>query len=213
MSAPTTERLGQRASALPGGDNLYLSSTLTGEAACKVRNWPARIGGVLATAGGLVFRGDGSGILSAYDSESGELLWEFDPCGSVIAPPVTNHVGNTQYVAVVVGASYDDCDVGKIVAFSLYVDTELPEPPRRERTIPDQPALTSAAEEVRQGARLNHRFCCSCHGQRARGYRNADLRIMSGTVHEAFEEIVPGACCWDAGWTASRRTWTRRRAS
>ena len=172
---------------------------LTGETVWKVRNRTARIGGVLATAGGLVFQGDGSGTLSAYDGNSGELLWEFDAYGSIIAPPVTYQVGNTQYVAVVVGASYDYYDVGKIVAFSLHADAELPVPPKRDRAIPEQPALTASAEEIRRGDRMYHRFCSSCHGYRARGYRNADLRIMSGAVHEAFEEIVRGGLLLDLG--------------
>lgn len=47
---------------------------LTGETAWKARNRTATIGGVLATAGGLVFQGDGSGMFSAYDSDSGKLL-------------------------------------------------------------------------------------------------------------------------------------------
>ncbi len=35
------------------------------------------IGGVLATAGGLVFTGEGKGDLSAFDAKTGERLWGF----------------------------------------------------------------------------------------------------------------------------------------
>lgn len=172
---------------------------LTGETVWKVQNRTARIGGVLSTAGGLVFQGDGSGFLTAYASDSGDILWEFDTYGSIIAPPVSYQVGNTQFVAVVVGASYDYYDVGKIVAFALHADAELPVPPKRERAIPEQAAMTASSEELQEGDTLYHRFCSSCHGYRARGYRNADLRIMSRAVHEAFQAIVREGLLLDLG--------------
>ena len=110
---------------------------LTGETVWKVRNKSATIGGVLATAGGLVFQGDGSGTFSAYDSDTGELRWEFDSYGSIIAAPVTYQVGNTQYLAVVVGSSFAYYDFGKLLVFSLGSDAELPVPPKRNLAIPE----------------------------------------------------------------------------
>ena len=163
---------------------------LTGETAWRVRNRTATIGGVLATAGGLVFQGDGSGFFSAYDSDSGQLLWEIDAYGSVIAPPVTYRIGKTQYVAVITGASYDFHQQGKILAFALGSSARIPVPPRRDRAIPDQPPLTASADELAEGERLYHQYCSSCHGSRARGYRNADLRLMSRAMHAAFQSVV-----------------------
>ena len=172
---------------------------LTGETVWKVRNKSATIGGVLATAGGLVFQGDGSGTFSAYDSDTGELRWEFDSYGSIIAPPVTYQVGSTQYLAVVVGSSFAYCDFGKLLVFSLGSDAELPVPPKRDLAIPEQPPMTASAEELAQGDKLYHQFCASCHGYRARGYRNADLRIMSDVVHDAFPKIVRWGLLLDLG--------------
>lgn len=172
---------------------------LTGETAWKVRNRTPTIGGVLATAGGLVFQGDGSGIFSAYDSESGSLLWEFNAYGSIIAPPVSYRIGNTQFVAVIAGSSYDFHDDGKILAFALGASGSLPVPPRRDRAIPEQPPVTASAEELAEGERLYHQYCSSCHGYRARGYRNADLRLMSPAMHEAFQGVVRDGLLLDLG--------------
>ncbi len=172
---------------------------LTGETVWKVRNKTARIGGVLATAGGLVFQGDGSGKLSAYDNDDGRLLWEFDSYGSIIAPPVTYQVGATQYVAVVAGSSFSYYDYGKLLVFTLGGDKKLEVPPSRERAIPEQPPVTASPEELARGDRLYHEFCASCHGYQARGYRNADLRAMSGAVHGAFQKIVRDGLLLDLG--------------
>jgi glucose dehydrogenase len=63
------------------------------------------IGGVLATAGGLVFTGEGNGNLSAFHAQTGELLWQFNCGAGVNAPPVAFEVDGTQYIAVAVGGS------------------------------------------------------------------------------------------------------------
>lgn len=172
---------------------------LKGETVWKVRNRTARIGGVLATGGGLVFQGDGSGFLSAYDSESGEPLWEFQSFGSIIAPPIAYQVGNTQYVAVAVGARFEYFDMGRMLVFALGGNASLDEPPKRDRVIPRQPAMTASEEQLREGDRLYHQLCASCHGYQARGYRNADLRLMSSAVHEAFQKIVREGLLLDLG--------------
>ena len=202
-SGPYKERLIREAGEVPEAIG-YLTAfdPLTGETVWKVRNRSAVFGGVLATAGGLVFQGDGSGFLSAYDSDSGELLWEFNAYGSIIAPPVTYRVGNTQFVAVIVGSSYDYHQNGKILAFRLGASGALATPTRRDRAIPEQPSLTASAEEVAEGERLYHRFCSSCHGPAARGYRNADLRIMSSAMHDAFQAVVRDGLLLERGMDA-----------
>jgi glucose dehydrogenase len=64
------------------------------------------IGGVLATAGGLVFMGEGDGHLNAYDSATGERLWRFQSGAGVNAPPITYAVDGVQYVAVAAGGHH-----------------------------------------------------------------------------------------------------------
>jgi len=63
------------------------------------------VGGVLATAGNLVFMGEGNGYLSAYDADTGQLLWQFQCGAGVNAPPVSYDVNGVQYVAVAAGGN------------------------------------------------------------------------------------------------------------
>ena len=63
------------------------------------------IGGVLATAGGLVFTGEGNGNFNAYHSHTGELLWQAKSEFGVNAPPITYTIDDVQYVAVASGGS------------------------------------------------------------------------------------------------------------
>jgi glucose dehydrogenase len=63
------------------------------------------IGGVLATAGGLVFMGEGEGNFNAYNSQTGELLWQAKSEFGVNAPPITYSIDGTQYIAVASGGN------------------------------------------------------------------------------------------------------------
>jgi alcohol dehydrogenase (cytochrome c) len=63
------------------------------------------IGGVLATAGDLLFVGEGNGTFNAFDSRTGDLLWQFNCGAGVNAPPVTYLVDGRQYIAVAAGGS------------------------------------------------------------------------------------------------------------
>src|SRR5216684_8901021 len=56
-----------------------------GVSADRAESW----GGVLSTAGGLVFVADDSGALSAVDAEKGEPLWSFRTNQFVEASPMT----------------------------------------------------------------------------------------------------------------------------
>jgi len=60
-------------------------------------------GGVLATAGGLAFTGDGEGNLLAYDSDSGEELWSYQTGSGIRAAPVTYELDGVQYIAIASG--------------------------------------------------------------------------------------------------------------
>lgn len=63
------------------------------------------VGGVLATAGGLVFTGEGNGSFNAYDLTSGKLLWQDKTDAGVNAPPITYEIDGVQYVAVAAGGN------------------------------------------------------------------------------------------------------------
>ena len=64
------------------------------------------IGGVLATAGNLVFMGEGSGWLDAFNAKSGERVWRYNLGAGVNAPPITYQVNGEQYLAVAAGGNF-----------------------------------------------------------------------------------------------------------
>ncbi len=63
------------------------------------------VGGVVATAGGLVFTGEGGGDFDAYEAATGRKLWRFACGAGVNAPPITYAIDGRQYVAVAAGGS------------------------------------------------------------------------------------------------------------
>ena len=67
------------------------------------------VGGVLATAGDLVFCGEMDGISAAFHARSGRKLWRFNLGVAVGAPPITYRVNNVQYVAVAAGWAVRQC--------------------------------------------------------------------------------------------------------
>jgi len=62
-------------------------------------------GGVLSTAGGVVFFGDDNGDFSAADAGTGKRLWSFPANQFWKASPMTYMFDNRQYVAVATGPS------------------------------------------------------------------------------------------------------------
>ncbi len=69
----------------------------------KSMSYPAT-GGMLATAGGLVFYGDPEGYFNAVNDETGEHLWSFNLGTGVYGNPTSYSVGGKQYVSIVYGA-------------------------------------------------------------------------------------------------------------
>lgn len=92
-----------------------------GRIAWQVRTEQPLLGGVLATAGGLLFAGAGHERLAAFDVASGKELWSWQAEAGVNAPPVTYAVRGRQYVAVAAGGnSLFGFPVGDaVVAFTL----------------------------------------------------------------------------------------------
>ena len=60
-------------------------------------------GGVLSTAGNLVFQGTAAGEFVAYTASKGEKLWSFPAQTGIIAAPMTYAIDGEQYVAILVG--------------------------------------------------------------------------------------------------------------
>lgn len=141
-------------------------------------------GGLLATAGNLVFQGNQQGEFSAYNAATGEKLWSFAAQTGVVAPPITYTVDGDQYVAVLAGwggafaltadgALIDDLapvrNVSRLLVFKLGADGELP-PEMELASLPlDPPPSRASAETIAQGKKKYARYCAVCHAPAAVG--------------------------------------------
>lgn len=142
-------------------------------------NWP---GGVLSTAGGLVFQGRLDGFLVAYDATSGKELWRFATGAPVVAPPISFRFGGTQYVAVITGNGAGggglfspenaklDTDYylpRRVLTFALTGKASLPtRDPALTRAPLADPGLVPDPELLQEGGRAFGQ-CMTCHGMQA----------------------------------------------
>ncbi len=164
-------------------------------------------GGVLATAGGLVFSGTGAGRIAAYDAENGRTLWEVHSQTGVIAAPVSYEIDDEQYIAVAAGfgggviaaGRVENAIInryhneGRILAFKLGGTEIMPQNQSRDQTVPAPPPVMISAEQLTQGKSLYNRFCMQCHGfAAASSWLTPDLRYLSPERHAAFQAIVRG---------------------
>ncbi|HEV3201805.1 MAG TPA: PQQ-dependent dehydrogenase, methanol/ethanol family [Bryobacteraceae bacterium] len=96
-----------------GGKSLKAIDIQTGKTTWEIPDIGGGIlgSGLMATAGGLIFYGDGSGAFVAADAKTGKLLWHFNTGQSWKAGPMTYTVDNNQYIGVAAGST--------ILAFSL----------------------------------------------------------------------------------------------
>ena len=162
-------------------------------------NWD---GGVLSTAGGLVFQGDAAGYLNVYAADSGKRLAQLPVGTGIMAAPATYRLNGTQYVVVLAGfggnyvnylltpkmAAYQHDNEGRIVAFKLDGGATPPAPPLTETPFPEPPKEEGSAAQIAAGEVLYNRFCGRCH-QLGRGIL-PDLRRLDAPKHQLFYEIV-----------------------
>ena len=150
-------------------------------------------GGVLATAGGLVFQGTADGDFSAYDAATGHQVWHFSAGLGVIAAPISYLANGKQYVSVLVGyggsaAIWGDLmNVGwkygvqprRLLTFALGGKEVLPPavPPDKSVKAVDNPAEKIDPADVAAGYGM-FIACSACHGRDlvAAGAPGPDLR-------------------------------------
>ena len=166
-------------------------------------------GGVLSSAGGLVFQGDALGMFTAYDKDTGEALWQFNTYTSMLAPPITFEIDGEQYVSILTGTGGGDLfggeplppvaehasltynNYGRLLVFKVGGTEELPVPTVRDRSIPVQADLVASSDQIAAGERHYNNYCAVCHGLAVRsGGSIPDLRRMSEGTHTAFNQIV-----------------------
>ena len=93
---------------IPGSDqfgNVTAVDYNTGKIKWQKKTPQPMMGGTLATAGGLVFTGEGDGWFRAYDAENGDVLWSFFAGAGVNAPPASYSVDGKQYIVVGAGGN------------------------------------------------------------------------------------------------------------
>ena len=137
-------------------------------------------GGTLATAGGLVFEGDGDGYLTAYDAGSGEPLWRFNAGLGIVGAPISYSVDGKQYVSLLVGyggatAIWDKlmprgwkygAQPRRLLTFALGGKAQLPPTAPRGDTVNalDDPAIQIDGADVAAGQAIFNLACSVCHG-------------------------------------------------
>jgi quinohemoprotein ethanol dehydrogenase len=179
-----------------------------------MRRFPTN-GGVLSTAGNLVFQGEGTGEFEAFSADSGKKLWSVKTGSAIDSVPVSYTVNGEQYVLIPVGLGSASRLFGpvsamatpqskrgpsRLLAFKIGATMPFPYPPDIVPPVPRPPAQTAGAEEIAHGEKVFGKFMCEdCHSPHADGSGAwvvngaiPDLRYMPPEVHEQFLGIVFG---------------------
>jgi PQQ-dependent dehydrogenase (methanol/ethanol family) len=179
-------------------------------------------GGVLSTAGNLVFQGQGNGEFAAFTADKGKKVWSIDTGSAIESIPVTYTVNGEQYVLVPVGwgsgsrlfAPSWTMDTprskrgpSRLLAFKLGGNVSFPTPADIVPPVPKPPKQTSDAATIQEGEKLYKTFYCDgCHspdlvGSSAWVLDGAipDLRYAPRDVHSQWYAIVLAGTHWDQG--------------
>jgi quinohemoprotein ethanol dehydrogenase len=165
-------------------------------------------GGVLATAGNVVFQGDAYGKFAAYRATTGEELWSMSTGSTIGAAPCTYKVGDRQYILLAAGAggglqyAYPELHAvdqaqgpTRLIAFALGAKKDVEMPQFHRRQLPEQPKLDATSETIARGNELFAGRCAGCHGEHAvarYGGTVPDLRYADMDTHAAWNGIVVG---------------------
>ncbi len=158
-------------------------------------------GGVLSTAGNLVFEGTASGKFEAYGADSGKKVWSFPAQTGVMAGPVSYTVNGEQYIAVLAGwggvfplatgevswKSGRVRNVSRMLAFKLGGKAMLPPLPEVEEPVLSPPPSRASAGSIHNGEALFQRYCASCHG---------DVAVSGGVLPDLRYSGMLGGDQW-----------------
>lgn len=195
---------------LEGSNKSYLKAIdpVTQKEAWRVDLPGMTPGGVLATAGDLVFQGRMDGYLVAYDARSGKELWKFKTASPILGAPISYRMNGRQYVTVITGTGGTGAGLQSLGNAALRTDYRAPRQvltfaiggtDRIPAYVP--PALVPPADpdfkpdlaRAQAGAMLfATRACLVCHGWNAVGGGAApDLRFSPVITDAAtFAAIV-----------------------
>ncbi|VWX53132.1 PQQ-dependent dehydrogenase, methanol/ethanol family [Novosphingobium sp. 9U] len=195
---------------LPGGHKSYLKAwnPATQSEAWKVElpgTWP---GGVMATAGGLVFQGQIDGKFVARDARTGKELWSYKAQSPIVGAPISYRVNGKQYVTVITGAGGQGAGMQTlgnqayrtdyrfprhVLTFAIGGTDSLPAFTPPVLTPPADPDYKPDPKRTQVGFMLfAGRACLVCHGWNAVGGGAApDLRYSPAITDAAtFRTIV-----------------------
>jgi len=179
-------------------------------------------GGVLSTAGNLVFQGQGTGEFAAYAADSGKKVWSIKTGSAIDSVPVTFSLNGEQYVITAVGwgsgsrlfapartMATPESKRGpvRLYAFKLGAKTPFPYPKVEIPPVPKPPEQKVSEEIIRKGEKLYGTFVCDgCHSPGLDGSGAwvldgavPDLRYMPPDAHKDWYQIVLGGSHWDKG--------------
>lgn len=179
-------------------------------------------GGVISTAGNLVFQGQGTGEFAAYAADTGKKVWSLDTGSAIESIPVTYAVNGEQYVLVPVGwgsgsrlfapawtmaTPRSKRGPSRLLAFKLGGSVPFPTPPDVVPPVLKPPQQTADAATIREGAKLYKMFYCEgCHSPELDGSGAwvlngaiPDLRYAPPDVHTQWYSIVLAGTHWDQG--------------
>ena len=226
---PTTDRRGDAKAAVESGESgvglegrLIAWDPVNQSARWSVVEQIATNGGVLSTAGNLVFQGQGTGEFAAYAADSGNKLWSIKTGSAIESVPVTFSVKGEQYVITGVGWGSGSRLFApartmvtpesargpvRLLAFKLGATTTYAAPPVVIPPVPEPPKLTASTDTIQKGAKLYQTFVCDgCHSPNTDGSLAwvldgaiPDLRYMPADVHKDWYAIVLGGSHWDKG--------------
>jgi PQQ-dependent dehydrogenase (methanol/ethanol family) len=185
-------------------------------------------GGVLSTAGNLVFEGTADGHFEAYRADTGARVWSFDAQTGVMAGPVSYTVNGEQYIAVLAGwggvfplttgevafKSGRVRNVSRMLAFKLGGPASLPPLPEVEQPVLHPPASTASTAEIHCGEAVFQRYCAACHGDVAvSGGVLPDLRYSSTLDNDQWFDIVLGGMLQPNGMVSFKKELSRQDAA
>ncbi len=226
---PTTDRKAGTKSAVESGESgsglmgrLIAWDPVKQSASWSVEEQIATNGGILSTAGNLVFQGQGTGEFAAYSADSGKKVWSILTGSATEAVPVTYSLKGEQYVITAVGwgsgsrlfapartMATPESKRGpvRLMAFKLGGTVPFPFPKIVVPPVPEPPKLTASKETIHKGEMLYRKFVCDgCHSPRLDGSGAwvldgaiPDLRYAPPDVHRDWYAIVLGGSHWDKG--------------
>lgn len=191
-----------------GTSSLLAWNPVTQKPVWKVATPEFENGGVLATAGDLVFQGQIDGRFNGYAAASGALLWSFDAHNAILAPPISYRAGGRQYVTVLTGFGSSAAMFGplldkydldyrtqrrRVLTFVLEGGASLPaDPPRVTAAQPVDPDFVADPPAAARGQPIYAGKCAICHGlDMIAGGAAPDLRASPVPLDRlAFDHVV-----------------------